>query len=80
MEARKPITPCSKRSRGCAAGRAALAVPENLRQMIEVQIERLTPEEQGVLEVASLTQHRAFSVIARAAAALDGDPDLREGV
>jgi DNA-binding winged helix-turn-helix (wHTH) protein len=57
-----------------------LAVPENLRQMIEVQIERLTPEEQGVLEVASLTQYRAFSVIARAAAALDGEPDRFEQV
>ncbi len=42
-----------------------LAVPETLREMIEVQIERLSPEEQQVLEVASLTQDRAFSVIAR---------------
>jgi len=51
-----------------------LAVPESLREMIEIQIERLSPEEQRVLEVASLTQYRAFSVIARAAAAMDADP------
>ena len=31
-----------------------LEVPESLRQMIEAQIERLSPEEQRVLEVASL--------------------------
>jgi DNA-binding winged helix-turn-helix (wHTH) protein/tetratricopeptide (TPR) repeat protein len=32
-----------------------LEVPESLRQMIEVQIERLTTEEQRALEVASIT-------------------------
>ena len=57
-----------------------LAVPENLREMIEVQIERLSPEEQRVLEVASLTQDPAFSVIARAAAAMDADPGPFEQV
>jgi DNA-binding winged helix-turn-helix (wHTH) protein len=57
-----------------------LAVPESLREMIQVQIERLSPEEQRVLEVASLTQNRAFSVIARAAAAMDADPDQFEKV
>src|SRR6267142_3856795 len=57
-----------------------LAVPETLREMIEVQIERLSPEEQQVLEVASLTQDRAFSVIARAAAAMDADPGHFEWV
>jgi DNA-binding winged helix-turn-helix (wHTH) protein len=57
-----------------------LAVPENLREMIEVQIERLSPEEQRVLEAASLTQHRAFSVIARAAAGIDADPGHFEAV
>jgi tetratricopeptide (TPR) repeat protein len=57
-----------------------LAVPENLREMIEVQIERLSPEEQRVLEVVSLTQNRAFSVIARAAAAMDADPSQFEEV
>jgi DNA-binding winged helix-turn-helix (wHTH) protein len=57
-----------------------LAVPESLREMIEVQIERLSPEEQRVLEVASLTQDRAFSVIARAAAAVDADPEHFERV
>jgi len=50
-----------------------LAVPETLREMIEVQIERLSPEEQQVLEVASLTHHRTFSVVARAAAAMNAD-------
>jgi len=57
-----------------------LAVPESLRALIEAQIERLSPEEQRVLEVASLTQDRAFSVIARAAAAMDTDPDQFENV
>src|SRR6266851_1002916 len=57
-----------------------VAVPETLREMIEVQIERLSPEEQQVLEVASLTQDRAFSVIARAAAAMDADPGHFEKV
>ncbi len=57
-----------------------LAVPETLREMIEVQIERLSPEEQQVLEAASLTQGRAFSVIARAAAAMDADPGHFEKV
>jgi DNA-binding winged helix-turn-helix (wHTH) protein len=57
-----------------------LAVPESLREMIEVQIERLSPEEQQVLEVASLTQDRAFSVIARAAAAMDADAGRFEKV
>jgi DNA-binding winged helix-turn-helix (wHTH) protein len=55
-----------------------LAVPESLREMIEVQIERLSPEEQRALEVASLTQDRAFSVIARAAASMDADTDQFE--
>ena len=57
-----------------------LAVPESLREMIEAQIERLSPEEQSVLEVVSLTQDHAFSVIARAAAAMDTDPDQFENV
>jgi DNA-binding winged helix-turn-helix (wHTH) protein len=57
-----------------------LAVPENLREMIEAQVERLSPEEQQVLEVASLTQDRAFSVIARAAAAMAADPAHLEKV
>jgi predicted ATPase len=57
-----------------------LAVPESLREMIEIQIERLSPDEQRVLEGASLTQHRAFSVIARTAAAMDTDPGQFERV
>src|SRR6266446_6218019 len=56
-----------------------LAVPESLREMIEAQIERLSPEEQRVLEVASLTQYRSFSTIARAAA-VDAEPDRFEEV
>jgi DNA-binding winged helix-turn-helix (wHTH) protein len=57
-----------------------LAVPESLREMIEIQIERLGPDEQRVLEVASLTQYRAFSVVARAAAAMDADPGQFEAI
>ena len=56
-----------------------LAVPESLREMIEAQVERLSPEEQRVLEVASLTQSRSFSTIARAAA-VDAEPDRFEEV
>ncbi len=41
-------------------------VPESLRQMIEKQVERLTPEEQRVLEVASVVG-REFSAVAVAA-------------
>jgi predicted ATPase len=48
--------------------------------MIEIQIERLSPDEQRVLEAASLTQYRAFSVIARAAAAMDADPGQFERI
>src|SRR4029453_12453662 len=57
-----------------------LAVPESLREMIEIQVEGLSPEEQRVLGVASLTQYRAFSVIARAAAAMDADPGQFERI
>jgi tetratricopeptide (TPR) repeat protein len=45
-----------------------LEVPENLRTMIEAQIERLTPEEQRALEVASVTG-AVFSLRTTAAAA-----------
>jgi DNA-binding winged helix-turn-helix (wHTH) protein len=64
----------------CPLNEIELAVPENLREMIEAQVERLSTEEQQVLEVASLTQDRAFSVIARAAAAMDADPGHFEKV
>ncbi len=56
-----------------------LSVPENLRQMIEAQIERLAVAEQRVLEAASLTADLSFSVIARAAA-LDVQPQTFEDV
>ncbi len=57
-----------------------LVVPDGLRELIEAQIERLSLEERRVLEVACLTQHRSFSVIARAAAAMDAAPDRFEEV
>jgi DNA-binding winged helix-turn-helix (wHTH) protein len=44
-----------------------LEVPENLRGMIEAQIERLSPEEQWVLEVASV---RGASITARVRASV----------
>ena len=47
----------------------ALEVPESLRQMIEIQIDRLSSEEQRVLEVASLVSvgRSRFAVAPRAA-------------
>jgi len=54
-----------------------LAVPENLRQMIEAQIERLSVEEQRVLEVASISEGSNFSLSARAQAA-ELDPEKLE--
>jgi DNA-binding winged helix-turn-helix (wHTH) protein len=54
-----------------------LAVPENLRLVIDAQIERLTSEEQRALEVASATAGPSSSVIARAAAS-ELDPDVFE--
>ena len=47
----------------------ALDVPESLRQMIEIQIDRLSSEEQRVLEVASLVSvgRSRFGVAPRAA-------------
>jgi predicted ATPase len=44
-----------------------LEVPSSLQQIIEVQIERLSPEEKRVLEVASLQGQTRFSVASRAA-------------
>jgi DNA-binding winged helix-turn-helix (wHTH) protein len=54
-----------------------LAVPENLRLVIDAQIERLTSEEQRALEVASVTAGPSSSVIASAAAS-ELDPDVFE--
>jgi len=45
-----------------------LEVPENLRAMIEIQVERLSPEERRILEVASITG-TVFSTAVSAAAA-----------
>jgi len=58
-----------------------LGMPEGLRKMIEAQIERLSTEEQRVLEVASLQSvgHSRFAVVARAAV-IDLDPEVFEGV
>src|SRR5208337_2666795 len=46
----------------------ALEVPESLRQMIEIQIDRLSSEEQRVLEAASLVSvgRSRFAVVPRA--------------
>jgi DNA-binding winged helix-turn-helix (wHTH) protein len=54
-----------------------LAVPENLRLVIDAQIERLTSDEQRALEVASVATGPSSSVIARAAAS-ELDPDVFE--
>jgi DNA-binding winged helix-turn-helix (wHTH) protein/tetratricopeptide (TPR) repeat protein len=48
-----------------------LEVPESLRQMIEVQIERLTAEEQRTLEVASITTAGFDSSLSALATNLD---------
>jgi DNA-binding winged helix-turn-helix (wHTH) protein len=53
-----------------------VGVPENLRQMIEAQIERLSAEEQRALEVASVAG-AAFSV-SICATAIEVDPDRFE--
>jgi predicted ATPase len=58
-----------------------LAVPTSLRQMIEVQIDRLIPEEKRVLEVASLesVERSRFGVVSRDQV-IDMDPEVFEGV
>jgi len=54
-----------------------LAAPESLRQMIELQIERLSPEEQRVLEVASVI--RTFPLSGTIGAAVSNlSPDTVE--
>jgi predicted ATPase len=45
-----------------------LRAPENLRQMIEIQIERLTEEERRALEAASVTGALFSSAVAATAA------------
>jgi DNA-binding winged helix-turn-helix (wHTH) protein len=58
-----------------------LEVPENLHQMIEIQIERLSAEEQRVLEAASLESvgRCRFGVVPRAAT-IDLEPEAFEEV
>jgi predicted ATPase len=56
-----------------------LEVPKSLQQMIEVQIERLSTEEQRVLEAASLESvGRSHFGVAPRAAAIDLDPEVFE--
>jgi DNA-binding winged helix-turn-helix (wHTH) protein/tetratricopeptide (TPR) repeat protein len=54
-----------------------LEVPNSLQQMIEVQIERLSPQEQRVLEAASLQRRTRFA-IASSAATVELSPELFE--
>jgi DNA-binding winged helix-turn-helix (wHTH) protein/tetratricopeptide (TPR) repeat protein len=54
-----------------------LEVPNCLQQMIEVQIERLSPDEQRVLEVASLQSGTRFA-LASSAATIDLSPEVFE--
>jgi DNA-binding winged helix-turn-helix (wHTH) protein len=54
-----------------------LEAPESLRQMIELQIERLSLEEQRVLEIASVLRKFSLSVTVGAAVA-NVDPDVIE--
>jgi DNA-binding winged helix-turn-helix (wHTH) protein/tetratricopeptide (TPR) repeat protein len=58
-----------------------LGVPESLRRMIEAQIERLSTQEQRVLEVASLESvgRSRFAAVSRAAV-IDLEPEVFEGV
>jgi len=58
-----------------------LEVPEGLRQMIEIQIERLSADEQGVLEVASLVSvGRSRFPVAPTAAVGNTEPQVFEEV
>ncbi len=61
--------------------RVDLEVPENLRRMIELQIEGLSEEEQRVLEVASLESigHPRFAVAFRAPV-IDLEPEAFEDI
>jgi predicted ATPase len=59
-----------------------LCAPESLRQMIEIQAERLTPEEYRAMEAASVTGVSFSAVISAAAANMDANSyqDLCEGL
>jgi DNA-binding winged helix-turn-helix (wHTH) protein/tetratricopeptide (TPR) repeat protein len=68
------------RSKG-ALGEVDLGVPENLRRMIEDRIERLSAEEQRVLEVASLHSiGRSRFGVAPRAAVIDLEPQAFQDV
>jgi len=65
---------------GVAPQRIDLGVPKNLEQMIEVQIDKLSPAQQRVLEVASLEGFgRSRFAVARAAI-MDLDPEAFEDI
>jgi len=58
-----------------------LEVPESLRQMIEAQVDRLSPEQQRVLEAASIESvGRSRFVVAARAGCLDMDPCIFEEI
>jgi DNA-binding winged helix-turn-helix (wHTH) protein/tetratricopeptide (TPR) repeat protein len=64
-----------------APQRIELEVPDSLEQMIEAQIDRLSPEEQRVLEVASLESiGRSRFMVASRAAATELEPQAFEQV
>src|SRR5262245_53371448 len=52
----------------------ALGVPESLRQMIDAQLARMSPEEQRVLEVASVTGAEFTAHVSAVAANLESEP------
>ncbi|MDB6106969.1 MAG: transcriptional regulator, putative ATPase, winged helix family [Gammaproteobacteria bacterium] len=59
-----------------------LAVPDDLRRMIEVQLDRLSPEEQRVLELASIVGASFSATVINSAAEVDPQTfeDLCEGL
>jgi hypothetical protein len=52
----------------------ALEVPESLRQMLDAQLGRLSPEEQRMLEVASVTGAEFTAHVSAVAANLESEP------
>jgi len=64
---------------GCSVKEIDLGVPDCLRKTIDAQIERLTSEEQRVLEAASLSSMgRTHFGVASRSAAIDMDPETFE--
>jgi DNA-binding winged helix-turn-helix (wHTH) protein/tetratricopeptide (TPR) repeat protein len=64
---------------GIALNEIQFEVPKSLQQIVEGQIERLSPEETRVLEVASLQSLTRFEV-ASGAAIIDLEPEVFEDV